>query len=84
MQPKLSLHHTSAGSGAIAKRFTIVGLWGGFILKPPTERYPGLPEAEHLTMRLAETAGIATVPHCLVRLRSDSTCSIFNVRGDRA
>ncbi|MFM8771154.1 MAG: hypothetical protein ACKOE4_03925 [Candidatus Kapaibacterium sp.] len=84
VQPKLSLHLTSAGSGAIAKRFTIVGLWGGFVLKPPTERYPGLPEVEHLTMRLAETAGIATVPHCLVRLRSGSTCSIFDVHGDHA
>lgn len=72
VQPKLSLHLTSAGSSAITKRFTIVGLWGGFILKPPTERYPGLPEVEHLTMRLAEMAGIATVPHCLLRLRSGS------------
>ena len=35
-------------------RFTIVGLWGRFILKPQTELFPHLPELEDLTMHLAE------------------------------
>lgn len=70
VQPKLSLHLTRSEGEVVTKRFTIVGLWGGYILKPPTERYPALPEVEHLTMHLAGIAGITTVPHCLVRLRS--------------
>src|SRR5687767_5170166 len=28
------------------KRFTIVGLWGEYILKPPAKEYPHLPEVE--------------------------------------
>jgi serine/threonine-protein kinase HipA len=51
-------------------RFTLVGLWGGYILKPPTSRYPQLPEVEDLTMRLAEVAKIKTAPHSLIRLRN--------------
>ena len=47
VQTKLSLHieNTHGGPG----RFTIVGLWGGYILKPPTLQYPQLPEVEDLT-----------------------------------
>ena len=48
-------------------RFTIVGLWGRFILKPQTELYPHLPELEDLTMHLAEATHIQVVPHTLVR-----------------
>lgn len=35
VQPKLSLDIVSGEAGHEAKRFTIVGLWGGYILKPP-------------------------------------------------
>lgn len=52
VQAKLSLHITSDSKEAKTKRFTIVGLWGGYILKPPTTRYPQLPEVEDLTMRI--------------------------------
>lgn len=38
VQAKLSLHISKNTSGT-RKRFTIVGLWGGFILKPPTVNY---------------------------------------------
>ena len=55
-------------------RFTIVGLWGRFILKPQTERYPHLPELEDLTMHLAETAHIQVVPHTLVRFADGELC----------
>jgi serine/threonine-protein kinase HipA len=51
------------------ERFTIVGVWGSHILKPPTALYPHLPELEDLTMHLARLAGIRTVPHALLRLR---------------
>jgi serine/threonine-protein kinase HipA len=78
VQPKLSLHlekyrqSRTVGTGArgIGARLTIVGLWGGYIFKPPTSEYPELPEIEDLTMHLAELAGIETVPHSLIRFRS--------------
>lgn len=55
-------------------RFTIVGLWGRFILKPQTELYPNLPELEDLTMHLAEAAKIQVVPHTLVRFADGKLC----------
>ena len=55
-------------------RFTIVGLWGRFILKPQTELYPHLPELEDLTMHLAEAAHIQVVPHTLVRFADGELC----------
>jgi serine/threonine-protein kinase HipA len=51
-------------------RFTIVGLWGEFILKPPSKDYANLPEIEDLTMHLAEIAKIKTVPHSLIFMKS--------------
>jgi serine/threonine-protein kinase HipA len=53
-----------------ADRFTIVGLWGGYILKPPVERFPEMPEIEDLTMLLAELVAIRTAKHSLIRLKS--------------
>ena len=70
VQAKLSLHITGNKIGGIEKRFTIVGLWGGYILKPPTAIYPHLPEVEDLTMHLAAAAKIKTAPHSLIRLQS--------------
>jgi len=69
VQPKLSLH-LSKVKGEKGKKFTIVGLWGGYILKPPSQDYPFLPENEHLTMLLAEVFGIKTVPHALIKFKS--------------
>lgn len=69
-QPKLSLDLLKGnGSGAPA-RLTIVGVHGKYILKPQTATYPYLPEVEDLTMHLAEIAGISTVPHSLVQMKS--------------
>ncbi len=69
VQPKLSLHLASAGGAGQPERFTIVGaLNGEYILKPPTARYPHLPEVEDLTMHLAALARLPTVPHGLLRL----------------
>lgn len=70
VQTKLSLHITNNNTVEPIKRFTIVGLWGGYIIKLPTPEYPQLPEAEDLTMHLAQLTNIKTVPHSLIRLTS--------------
>lgn len=67
VQKKLSI--SIEGKGADA-RFIIVGLWGGYILKPPSEEYPYLPENEDAVMRLARFFGIPVVPHALIKLAS--------------
>jgi len=76
VQPKLSLHLSSADEPNRPKRFTIVGMWGGYILKPPSPHYPHLPEVEDLTMHLASIAKIQVVPHCLIRLQSGNLAYI--------
>jgi serine/threonine-protein kinase HipA len=70
VQPKLSLNLEKISKKDEPQRFTIVGLWGEFILKPPTKQYRSLPELEDLTMHLAEISGIEAVPHSLIRLSS--------------
>ena len=70
VQSKLSLHLQAPDGQRGPKRFTIVGLWGGYILKPQTGHYPQLPEVEDLTMHLAGLAKIEVVPHSLVHLQS--------------
>lgn len=76
VQAKLSLHITGSKDRPGDRRFTIVGLWGGYILKPPTLYYPQLPEVEDLTMHLADIAKIKTVPHSLIRLSSGNLAYI--------
>ena len=70
VQPKISLGLSPGTGKNDPKRFTIVGLWGGYILKPPTQQYKHLPEVEDLTMHLADIAKIKVVPHTLIRLQS--------------
>ena len=70
VQPKISLDIQSGREKNEPKRFAIVGLWGNYILKPPTPLYPQLPEVEDLTMHLASIAKIQVVPHSLIRLKS--------------
>jgi serine/threonine-protein kinase HipA len=70
VQPKLSLGSKKMTGDSAIERFTIVGLWGRFILKPQTELYKELPEIEDLTMHLAELSKIETVDHSLIRLKS--------------
>lgn len=76
VQPKLSLHLASAEQPNLAKRFTIVGMWGEYILKPASPHYPELPEVEDLTMHLASIAKIKVVPHSLIRLNSGNLAYI--------
>ena len=75
VQAKLSLD-IARGHAGEPQRFTIVGLWGRFILKPQTDRFVNLPENEDLTMHLAEAAGIKTVPHSLIRFADGELCYI--------
>ncbi len=68
VQPKLSLGFT----GDIEKnRLTIVGaLNGRYILKPPFEAYPQMPEIEALSMLLTQACGIDIVPFLLIPMKS--------------
>lgn len=70
VQPKLSLEIEQYMQGTPKSRLTIVGLWGNYILKPPVQHYPFLPEIEDLTMHLARIAGIQTAQHALIHLQS--------------
>ena len=75
VQAKLSLD-VNHGQKNEPDRFTIVGLWGRFILKPQTDTYRSLPELEDLTMHMAEAAKIAVVPHGLIRFDEGELCYI--------
>jgi len=81
VQPKLSLHLERSGPARPA-RFTLVSMAGGYILKPPVKEYPEMPELEHLTMRMAGEAGIATADCGLIMLE-DGQCSFITRRMDR-
>lgn len=75
VQAKLSLDINKGGKNE-ADRFTIVGLWGRYILKPQTDSFAHLPELEDLTMHLADLAKIAVVPHSLIRFADGELCYI--------
>lgn len=82
VQPKLSLGLQKMRGKDVPDRFTIVGLWGNYILKPPTEAYRNLPENESLTMKLAEISKIPTVNFSLIYLKSGELAYITK-REDR-
>ncbi len=81
VQPKLSVH-LEKGHKNQPDRITIVGLEGGYILKPPTEAYPFLPEAEHFCMLFARLIGIQTADFGLIPLKSGELAFITS-RMDR-
>ena len=81
VQPKLSLHLESGGARA-GGRFTLVGLEGGYILKTPVERFPQMPELEHLTMRMAACFGIETAGCGLIAMQ-DGQLALVVRRMDR-
>ncbi len=72
VQEKLSVELSGDRKGMT--RFTIVGLWGKYILKPQTEKYEHLPEIEDLTMHLAQIAGINVAQHSLFRFADGELC----------
>ncbi|MBC7642808.1 MAG: HipA domain-containing protein, partial [Flavobacterium sp.] len=76
VQAKISLSLHRKEDKNITKKLTIVGLYGDYILKPPSEYYPELPELESATMRMAEVCGIAVVPSSLVYLQDQTLCYI--------
>ena len=81
VQPKLSLHLESGGTRG-GGRFTLVGLEGGFILKPPVEPFPQMPELEHLTMRMAACFGMETADCGLIAMQ-DGQLALVVRRMDR-
>lgn len=81
VQAKISVNINKTENGNIP-RLTLVGLWGNFILKPPTEQYAEMVEIEDLTMHLAKHFGLSTVPHTLIRLKSGEL-SYLTKRVDR-
>jgi serine/threonine-protein kinase HipA len=68
VQPKLSIDLKKEKKDK--SRLTIVGLWGGYILKPPFDMYPEMPENEDLTMHLAQLLKLNTAEHSLIKLKS--------------
>ena len=81
VQAKMSLNVNRGGKNEPAK-FTIVGLWGKYIFKPQSAKYPHLPELEDLTMKMAEVAHIRTARHTLIRL-ADGELGYLTLRMDR-
>lgn len=69
VQPKLSIH-LEKGTGRIPARMTLVGLEGGYILKPQTPLWRWMPEAEHFAMLFARLCRIRTADFGLVPLAS--------------
>lgn len=82
VQAKMSLDVNRGGKKEPAK-FTIVGLWGKYIFKPQSSRYPFLPEIEDLTMKMADSAHIRTAKHTLIRL-ADGELGYLSLRMDRS
>lgn len=70
VQKKISLE---IQKNSKTQRLTLVGIWGRFILKPPTDQYPHMPLVEHLSMVMAKQMtpdGNGVVPHALIRMAS--------------
>ncbi len=82
VQPKVSLSWYKKQEKNQVKKLTIVGLYGDYILKPPSDYYNNLPELESCTMRMAAVCGLQTVPNTLFRL-TDGTLCYLTKRVDR-
>ncbi len=65
VQKKLSLHLSEEKD---IPRLTIVDYPTGYILKPQSEDFTALPEAEFYAMKLAERMGIKTAPCALIKM----------------
>jgi serine/threonine-protein kinase HipA len=76
VQAKISLSLYRKQEKNPVKKLTIVGLYGDYILKPPSPHYHHLPELESVCMHMAEVCGIAVVPHSLIPLQDGSLCYI--------
>ena len=67
VQKKLSLHLDKEG---VMPKLTLVDYPTGYILKPESQEYDSLPEAEFLVMKMAEASKIKTVPCALIKSRN--------------
>lgn len=76
VQAKVSLSLYRKQEKNVTKKLTIVGLYGDYILKPPSEFYEQLPELESATMHMADVCGVKVVPHSLVKLEDETLCYI--------
>ena len=76
VQAKVSLSLYRKEEKNLTKKLTIVGLYGDYILKPPSEYYLQLPELESVTMHMAAVCGLDVVPHSLVYLQDKTLCYI--------
>ncbi|MBK7633676.1 MAG: HipA domain-containing protein [Saprospiraceae bacterium] len=76
VQAKISLSLHRKEDKNLAKKLTIVGLYGDYILKPPSGYYPQLPELESVTMHMAAACGLMVVPHSLIYLEDGTLCYI--------
>jgi len=83
---KMSIQGVQKKLSAILKikegHFDIVDANGRYILKPPSDIYPELPENEAITMTLAATIGLDVPVHGLVYAK-DNTMTYFIKRFDR-
>ncbi len=82
VQPKISLSWFKKTEKNTVKKLTIVGLYGDYILKPPSDYYDFLPEMEHCTMKMAFVCGLQVVPNTLFVL-ADGTLCYLTKRVDR-
>nr|MCR5734817.1 HipA domain-containing protein [Lachnospiraceae bacterium] len=78
VQKKLSLHLENEDRTA---KLTIVDHPTGYILKPQSYDFSCLPEAEYMSMKMAEAANIRTVPNALIRV--DGSYAYITRRIDR-
>ncbi len=76
VQAKVSLSLHKKEDKNIVKKLTIVGLYGDYILKPPSAYYEHLPELESATMHMAAVCGLDVVPNSLVHLQDGTLCYI--------
>ncbi len=76
VQAKVSLSLFRKEEKNLTKKLTIVGLYGDYILKPPSDFYPELPELESATMKMAAVCGLQVVPQSLVYLQDKTLCYI--------
>jgi len=76
VQAKVSLSLYRKQEKNLTKKLTIVGLYGDYILKPPSTHYAQLPELESATMHIAAVCGLKVVPHSLVKLQDETLCYI--------
>lgn len=81
VQPKISMSLVKE-TKADTRLTVVVALGGHYIFKPPTDKFPEMPENEHATMRMAASFGIQVVPSSLIRL-SSGELSYITKRVDR-